>query len=346
MDDVVVAPSPVRMFELNIVSVPPKPKQSPKPRPPSTTEQPPVAVSAPPAPVLPAAPPLSVAPKKPKQPRREKAPPAPPDDGAPHAPPAASSSAVKRGRYAKSSSATPSAPAHVPKEDPARAAALPATLPLGGGGGARGGRSGGGSSTFSAGSFDELPLDPYLRRHLTGRMAMSQLTPVQRHAIPPLLGGSDLLVRSPTGSGKTLAYAVPLVQGLLALGPSVVRRSAGTFAVVLVPTRELCTQTHEVLSQLATPFPWLVTSAVMGGEKRKAEKARLRKGVALLVGTPGRLSDHVQATRAWVVSSCSWLVLDEVRDTHIREHIGGIRTHATHTVLVARARRGVGHMSE
>ena len=58
--------------------------------------------------------------------------------------------------------------------------------------------------------------------------------------------GKDVLVRSPTGSGKTLAYAVPLVQRLAALGPQVVQRAAGTFALVLVPTRELAIQTHEV----------------------------------------------------------------------------------------------------
>ncbi len=140
---------------------------------------------------------------------------------------------------------------------------------------------------------------------------MARLTPVQQHAIPALLGGGDLLVRSPTGSGKTLAYAVPIVQSLVRRGPTSVTRAAGTFAIVLVPTRELCLQTHEVVRTLTTPYPWLVTSTLMGGERRKAEKARLRKGVALLVGTPGRIADHAQTTAAWTYSRCIHVVLDE-----------------------------------
>ncbi|KOO26316.1 ATP-dependent RNA helicase ddx18 [Chrysochromulina tobinii] len=77
-------------------------------------------------------------------------------------------------------------------------------------------------------------------------MQMARLTPVQQHSIPALLGGGDLLVRSPTGSGKTLAYAVPIVQSLVSRGATIVTRAAGTFAIVLVPTRELCLQTHDV----------------------------------------------------------------------------------------------------
>ena len=206
----------------------------------------------------------------------------------------------KRPRYAGSSAAH----GHSGKEDPSRAAALPATLPLDGGRKAS-------ATTFGATTFGMLPLDTYLQRQLVERMQLARLTPVQQHAIPALLAGGDLLVRSPTGSGKTLAYAVPVIQSLVARGPAVVTRSAGTFALVLVPTRELCLQTHEVVCKATAPYPWLVTSTLMGGERKKAEKARLRKGVALLVGTPGRIADHVESTSAWDVSRCAHLVLDE-----------------------------------
>ena len=138
------------------------------------------------------------------------------------------------------------------------------------------------------------------------------MTPVQRQAIPALLAGRDVLVRSPTGSGKTLAYAVPLVQALLAQSAAAGGdggRAAGTRALVVVPTRELATQSHEVLQALCPP--WLVTSCLTGGERKKSEKARLRKGVGVLVATPGRVADHLRSTAAFVVSACQLLVLDE-----------------------------------
>ena len=196
-------------------------------------------------------------------------------------------------------------PAHsgaVRKEDPARAAALPRTPALDG--------SRETNAAFSADRFAALPLDKYLQQQL-GKMGLSTLTQVQRETIPLLLQGRDALVRSPTGSGKTLAYAVPLVQRLVALGPQVVTRAAGTFALILVPTRELAMQTHEAVEQLSRPFPWLVTSILMGGERKKAEKARLRKGVAVVVATPGRIVDHLESTTAFRLEQCGLLVLDE-----------------------------------
>ena len=209
---------------------------------------------------------------------------------------------AKRTRYAPAPGAADKS-LERKREDPQRAAALPSTLPLN--------APRPSATTFSATTFGKLPIDSYLSRHLSERMYLTNLTPVQQHAIPSLLTGGDLLIRSPTGSGKTLAYAVPIVQALVAKGPSVITRAAGTFAIVLVPTRELCMQTHEVVERLTNPFPWLVTSQLMGGEKRKAEKARLRKGVALLVGTPGRVADHAEATSAWKLDHCQHLVLDE-----------------------------------
>ena len=137
------------------------------------------------------------------------------------------------------------------------------------------------------------------------------MTPVQRQAIPALLAGRDVLVRSPTGSGKTLAYAVPLVQALLAQSAAAGGdggRAAGTRALVVVPTRELATQSHEVLQKLCRRNRHVVPH---GGERKKSEKARLRKGVGVLVATPGRVADHLRSTAAFVVSACQLLVLDE-----------------------------------
>jgi ATP-dependent RNA helicase DDX31/DBP7 len=88
-------------------------------------------------------------------------------------------------------------------------------------------------------------------------------------------------------------------------------RSTGTHAIIISPTRELSLQIYEVLRRLLRPFPQIVPGVIMGGEKRKSEKARLRKGVSILVATPGRLVDHLLHTQAFHFDKCRWLVLDE-----------------------------------
>ncbi|KAF6251247.1 DEAD-domain-containing protein [Scenedesmus sp. NREL 46B-D3] len=133
---------------------------------------------------------------------------------------------------------------------------------------------------------------------------------VQQRALPVLLAGRDALVRSPTGSGKTLAYLAPMLHSLQARQPRVAR-AEGTHALILVPTRELAVQVSDVLTALVRRFCWLVAGMLIGGEHRGHEKARLRKGVTLLVATPGRLLDHLQNTTSFRTERLSWLVLDE-----------------------------------
>ena len=129
-------------------------------------------------------------------------------------------------------------------------------------------------------------------------------------ALPVLLSGRDALLQAETGSGKTLAFLLPIVQRIAALTPRI-DRSHGTLAVILSPTRELAAQTYAVLEWLCRAAVWIVPGCVTGGEKRQSEKARLRKGVTILVATPGRLKDHLAHTQSFLHSSCSWFVLDE-----------------------------------
>uniref|UniRef100_A0AAY4EMX0 ATP-dependent RNA helicase n=1 Tax=Denticeps clupeoides TaxID=299321 RepID=A0AAY4EMX0_9TELE len=131
-----------------------------------------------------------------------------------------------------------------------------------------------------------------------------------RQTIPVLMAGKDAVVRSQTGSGKTLAYGVPVVQSLQAADPKI-KRSDGPLAVIMVPTRELAKQTFEIFQKLLKPFTWIVPGVLMGGEKRKAEKARLRKGINILISTPGRLVDHIKNTLSIAFSAVRWLILDE-----------------------------------
>ncbi|XP_034451465.1 probable ATP-dependent RNA helicase DDX31 isoform X1 [Hippoglossus hippoglossus] len=167
---------------------------------------------------------------------------------------------------------------------------------------------------FTSDSFSELELHPHLVATLNKVLNVSTLTSVQKQTIPVLLSGRDAVVRSQTGSGKTLSYAVPLVHSLQLVRPKL-SRSDGPLAVVIVPTRELAQQTLQIFQKLLKPFTWIVPGVLMGGEKRKSEKARLRKGINVLVSTPGRLVDHIKNTLSIVFSSVRWLILDEADRT-------------------------------
>lgn len=167
---------------------------------------------------------------------------------------------------------------------------------------------------FTSDSFSDLDLHPHMVATLNKVMNISTLTSVQKQTIPALLAGRDAVVRSQTGSGKTLSYAVPLVQSLQSIQPKV-SRSDGPLALIIVPTRELAQQTFQTFQKLLKPFTWIVPGVLMGGEKRKAEKARIRKGINILVSTPGRLVDHIKHTLSIAFSAVRWLVLDEADRT-------------------------------
>lgn len=177
-----------------------------------------------------------------------------------------------------------------------------------------------------ASTFAGLGLDPLLVSHITQKMSIATPTGIQRSSLSLLLpesplnegGPNDAFVQSQTGSGKTLSYLLPIVQNLLPLcRESWIDRTIGTLAVIIAPTRELASQIHNVLESLLrmnlgegmTRF--LVAGLLIGGSTRQHEKARLRKGVGVLVATPGRLLDHLQHTSSFEIGKCSWLVLDE-----------------------------------
>nr|XP_020450937.1 probable ATP-dependent RNA helicase DDX31 [Monopterus albus]XP_020450938.1 probable ATP-dependent RNA helicase DDX31 [Monopterus albus]XP_020450939.1 probable ATP-dependent RNA helicase DDX31 [Monopterus albus]XP_020450940.1 probable ATP-dependent RNA helicase DDX31 [Monopterus albus] len=167
---------------------------------------------------------------------------------------------------------------------------------------------------FTCDLFSDLHLHPHLVATLNKVLNVSTLTSVQKQTIPALLAGRDAVVRSQTGSGKTLSYAIPLVQSLQSVRPKVCRAD-GPLAVIVVPTRELAQQAFHTFQKLLKPFTWIVPGVLMGGEKRKAEKARLRKGINILVSTPGRLVDHIKHTLSITFSAVRWLILDEADRT-------------------------------
>ncbi|XP_062180317.1 DEAD-box ATP-dependent RNA helicase 17 [Phragmites australis] len=163
---------------------------------------------------------------------------------------------------------------------------------------------------FASCSFSDLGLHPTLCAHLQDKMGFQAPTRIQAQAIPVAMSGQHMLVKAATGTGKTLAYLAPIVQHLQMREPRV-ERTHGTFALVLVPTRELCLQVYGIAQQLVHRFHWIVPGYVMGGENRAKEKARLRKGISILIATPGRLLDHLQHTSSFVYSNLRWIVFDE-----------------------------------
>ncbi|TDH68977.1 hypothetical protein CCR75_000971 [Bremia lactucae] len=143
-----------------------------------------------------------------------------------------------------------------------------------------------------------------------GGFGFKQPTNVQVQTIPSVLQRTDILIKSETGSGKTLSYLLPIVQQLQQVSPRI-QRQDGCMALVLAPTRELCTQILETATKLIQPCVYLVPGAIIGGEKKKAEKARLRKGLTIVIATPGRLADHLVNTQSFNYSRLQFLVLDE-----------------------------------
>lgn len=169
-------------------------------------------------------------------------------------------------------------------------------------------------------TFTNLGLSRRLAAHLSTKLEMKAPTAIQKAAIPQMIKeDSDTFVQAQTGSGKTLAYLLPIIQRIMALtsndeagsSDKKINRNSGLFAVVLAPTRELCKQISTVLEKLLRCAPWIVGTTVIGGESKKSEKARLRKGVNILIATPGRMTDHLDNTEVLDVSTVRWLVLDE-----------------------------------
>ena len=156
-------------------------------------------------------------------------------------------------------------------------------------------------------TFETLGLAPAIVRALTD-LGYSTPTPVQAEAIPLALAGRDLLGSAQTGTGKTAAFALPILQRLFAdTAPS--RGPRKPRALILAPTRELAVQVHDSIRDYARHLRVSV-SAIYGGASMRPQFDALRRGVDVLVATPGRLMDHMQR-RSVDLSGVEVLVLDE-----------------------------------
>ena len=139
----------------------------------------------------------------------------------------------------------------------------------------------------SEAGFAGLGLRPELLKALTS-LGYEEPTPIQREAIPPLVAGNDLVGQAATGTGKTAAFALPVLQGL-----TTGKRDAGPAALVLVPTRELAEQVSQAVHRYGRDLGVRVLP-VYGGQPIGRQLQALQRGVDVVVGTPGRVLDHIE----------------------------------------------------
>ena len=158
-------------------------------------------------------------------------------------------------------------------------------------------------------SFKNLQLAEPLARAVA-EMGYEQMTPIQAQAIPVVLTGRDVMGAAQTGTGKTAAFSLPLLQRLLKhenASTSPARHPVR--ALVLLPTRELADQVAQQI-KLYAKYTQLRSAVVFGGIDMKPQTVELKAGVEVLVATPGRLLDHIEAKNC-VLNQVEYVVLDE-----------------------------------
>lgn len=120
-----------------------------------------------------------------------------------------------------------------------------------------------------------------------GHLGYTEPTPIQEKAIPAILEGKDMIGQAQTGTGKTAAFAIPMLEKL-----DMNKRHIQ--ALVLSPTRELAMQTTQAFRRISRHLPGVETLAIYGGQPIERQISMLRRGVQIVVGTPGRIMDHIR----------------------------------------------------
>ena len=157
--------------------------------------------------------------------------------------------------------------------------------------------------------YSQLSLAPSLAKAVA-EMGYENMTPIQEQAIPVVLTGKDVMGAAQTGTGKTAAFSLPLLQRMLKhenASTSPARHPVR--ALVLLPTRELADQVAQQIAMYAK-HTQLRSTVVFGGMDMKPQTLELKKGVEVLVATPGRLLDHIEAKNC-VLNQVEYVVLDE-----------------------------------
>ncbi|EAQ98392.1 DEAD/DEAH box helicase [Congregibacter litoralis] len=158
------------------------------------------------------------------------------------------------------------------------------------------------SNSTTSGSFDELQLPVFLMKALSD-VGYETPSAIQTMTIPPLLEGKDLVGQAQTGTGKTAAFALPILARLDA-------KLAKPQALVLAPTRELAIQVAEAFQKYARHSKGFKVLPIYGGSDYRTQLRQLQRGVHVIVGTPGRVMDHMRRG-SLDLSALKTLVLDE-----------------------------------
>jgi len=158
------------------------------------------------------------------------------------------------------------------------------------------------ANAASAASFNQLPLAPAVLANLE-QLGYHNMTPIQAASLPISLAGHDLIAQAKTGSGKTAAFGLPLLKNLNPRGFNVQ-------AMVLCPTRELADQVTQELRRLARSEDNIKILALVGGSTMRPQMTSLEHGAHVVVGTPGRVMDHLQRG-SLTLEALNTLVLDE-----------------------------------
>ena len=138
------------------------------------------------------------------------------------------------------------------------------------------------------------------------------MTKIQKKAIPILLEHKNVIVKSETGSGKTLAYIIPLYQNLFEINElEKINRKNGIYSIIFSPTHELCLQIEKTFDKLKSCCINVIYGSLMGGQKIETEKKKLRKGLNVIITTPGRLLYHLQNTENINFRTLKMIIIDE-----------------------------------
>lgn len=150
--------------------------------------------------------------------------------------------------------------------------------------------------------FSELGLPDEILRAVSD-MGFEEATEIQSKAIPAMLSGRDLVGRSNTGTGKTAAFGIPAIAAMS-------REKKGVQVLVLCPTRELAMQACGEIGKFSAYMPWVRPAAVYGGASMELQIRELKRGANFIVGTPGRVMDHMRRGTLRL-DSLDIMILDE-----------------------------------
>ena len=151
-------------------------------------------------------------------------------------------------------------------------------------------------------SFDDLPLSPQVRRVIAD-VGYETPSPIQSGIIPHIAAGRDVIGQAQTGTGKTAAFALPLLS-------SIDIKNKSTQVLILTPTRELAIQVAEACQSYARHMKGFHVAPIYGGQDYRGQIRQLERGLHIVVGTPGRVMDHMRRGRL-KLDGLKCLVLEE-----------------------------------